>query len=120
MGRLTIGSFSSPAGTMSLDFAIKLAEAAINKGHAVDLWLSGNATVLGNKDQKHYKDYSHLQKTVKLMFNSGRFRMAICEACAETRGCHKDITMDECIRASMDWHLASCFSADRVIMIGDN
>lgn len=120
MGKLTIGSFSSPSGTMSLDFAIKLAEAAVNKGHTVDLWLSGNATVLGNRDHKHFKDYSHLQKTVKLLLDSGRFQMTICEACADARGCKKDNTLQGCRRASMDWYLASCFNADRVILVGDN
>jgi len=118
MGKLTIGSFSSLVGSLSLDFAIKLSEAAIKKGHSVDLWVSGNATMISKKDQRSFKDYSALQKTVKAMLETGSFKMTACEACAEARGYHKDDTMEGCKRHSMDWYLASCFSADRVLHIG--
>ncbi len=46
MSKLTIGVFSSLVGSLSLDFAVKLSEAAIKKGHKVDFWVSGNATML--------------------------------------------------------------------------
>lgn len=64
MAKLTIGSFSSLVGSVSLDFAVKLAEAAVKKGHKVDFWVSGNATMLSKKGQRAFKDYSALQKTV--------------------------------------------------------
>ena len=63
MAKLTIGCFSSLVGSMSLDFAVKLAEAAIEKGHEVDFWMSGNAVMLSKKGQKSFKDYSYLDKT---------------------------------------------------------
>ncbi len=63
MGKLTIGSFSSLVGSLSLDFAVKLSEAAIQKGHKVDLWISGNATMLSKKGQKAFKDYSPCKKS---------------------------------------------------------
>jgi len=58
MGTLTLGCFSSLVGSKSLDFTLKLAKAAVDKGHKVNLWLSGNATVMGKAHQKHLKDYS--------------------------------------------------------------
>ena len=55
MGTLTIGIFSSLIGSMSFDFTMKLAEAAVNKGHKVNLWFSGNATGAAKNNQKHLK-----------------------------------------------------------------
>ncbi len=118
MGKLTIGVFSSLVGSLSLDFSVKLAEAAVKKGHKVDLWVSGNATMLSKKEQRAFKDYSALQKTIQGLFASGSFQATACEACAEARGYHKADTMEGFKRHSMDWYLASCFSADRVLHIG--
>jgi len=118
MGKLTIGVFSSLVGSLSLDFSVKLAEAAIEKGHSVDMWVSGNATMLSKKGQKAFKDYSALEKSVQKLFATGNFKAAVCEACAEARGYHKEDTMEGWQRYSMDWYLASCFGADRVLHIG--
>ena len=118
MGKLTIGVFSSLVGSLSLDFAVKLSETAIKKGHSVDLWLSGNATMLSKKGQRRFKDYSSLQKPIQELLATGKFQITACEACAEARGYHKEDTMEGCKRHSMDWYLASCFSADRVLHIG--
>lgn len=118
MGKLTIGCFSSLVGSLSLDFAVKLSEAAVKKGHKVDFWLSGNATMLSKKGQRAFKDYSALQKTVQELLATGNFQITACEACAEARGYHKEDTGEGVKRHSMDWYLASCFSADRVLHIG--
>ncbi|MFN3395443.1 MAG: DsrE family protein [Thermodesulfovibrionales bacterium] len=118
MGKLTIGCFASLVGSLSLDFAVKLADAAVKKGHKVDLWVSGNATMLSKKGQKAFKDYSHLAKTLQELFATGNFQATACEACAEARGYHKEDTMEGWKRHSMDWYLASCFGADRVLHIG--
>ena len=118
MAKLTIGTFSSLVGSVSLDFAVKLSEAAVKKGHKVDLWVSGNATMLSKKGQRAFKDYSALQKTVLELLATGNFQATACEACAEARGFHKEDTMEGFKRHSMDWYLASSFSADRVLHIG--
>jgi tRNA 2-thiouridine synthesizing protein D len=117
MGKLTLGCFASLVGSMNLDFTLKLAAAAIDKGHKVDLWVSGNATMLSIKDQKAFKDYSSLQKPLQELMEKG-LNITACEACAEARGYNKDNTMDGVKRQSMDWYLASIFDADRVLHIG--
>jgi tRNA 2-thiouridine synthesizing protein D len=118
MSKLTIGVFSSLVGSLSLDFAVKLSEAAIKKGHKVDFWVSGNATMLSKKGQRAFKDYSALEKKLQELFATGSFQATACEACAEARGYHKEDTMEGFKRHSMDWYLASCFSADKVLHIG--
>lgn len=117
MGKLTIGCFASLVGSMNLDFTVKLAGAALEKGHKVDLWLSGNATMLSIDKQRAFKDYSSLEKPIKELMAKG-LQVTACEACAEARGYHKDNTLEGVDRKSMDWYLASTFSADRVLHIG--
>lgn len=117
MGKLTIGCFSSLVGSMTLDFAVKLAEAAVNKGHKVDFWVSGNATMLAKKGQRSFRDYSFLEKRVKELIDKGA-QFTACEACCEARGYHKEDTPEGWKRHSMDWYLASSFDADRVLHIG--
>jgi tRNA 2-thiouridine synthesizing protein D len=117
MGKLTIGCFASLVGSMNLDFAVKLSKAAIEKGHKVDLWVSGNGTMLSIEKQRAFKDYSYLQKTVEELIQKG-LTITACEACAEARGYNKDNTMEGFQRFSMDWYLASTFNADRVLHIG--
>lgn len=117
MGKLTIGCFASLVGSTNLDFAVKLSEAALEKGHKVDLWLSGNATMLSIEKQRAFKDYSSLEKTVTELMEKG-LNITACEACAEARGYHKDNTLEGVKRFSMDWFLGSTFDADRVLHIG--
>ncbi len=80
MGKLTLGSFSSLVGSLSMDFVVKLSEAAVEKGHKVDLWVSGNATMLSKKGQKSFRDYSFLQKTIQDLVATGNFQITACEA----------------------------------------
>ena len=117
MGKLTIGCFASLVGSTNLDFAVKLSAAAIEKGHKVDLWVSGNATMLSLNGQRAFKDYSSLEKTVTELIEKG-LNVTACEACAEARGYHKDNTLPGVKRFSMDWYLASTFEADRILHIG--
>ena len=117
MGKLTIGCFASLVGSTNLDWAVKLSEAAIEKGHKVDLWVSGNGTMLSIKDQRAFKDYSSLEKPLKELMEKG-LNVTACEACAEARGYHADHTIEGFKRHSMDWYLASTFDADRVLHIG--
>lgn len=117
MATLTIGCFSSLVGSMSLDFAVKLAKAAKEKGHDVNMWVSGNGTMLSKKGQRAFKDYSFLAKTVEALIADG-VQVTACEACAESRGFHKEDTMENFKRHSMDWYLAKCVVSDKVLHIG--
>ncbi len=118
MGKLTLGCFSSLVGSMTLDFAVKLSEAAVRKGHEVDLWLSGNGIMLGKTKQSKFRDYSYLAGPVEELLKTGKFKITNCEACAKARGINKEDTMEGFGIHSMDWYLASAFDADRVLHIG--
>ena len=81
MGKLTIGCFPGLVGNMSYDFALKLAGAAKDKGHDVDVWFSGNATSSVAAGQKHLKDYSTGETYIKALLEKG-VNFCTCEACS--------------------------------------
>ncbi len=117
MGKLTIGCFASLVGSTNLDFAVKLSGAALEKGHKVDLWVSGNGVGISIEKQRAFKDYSSLEKSLVELMEKG-LNVTACEACAEARGFHDDNTLAGVKRFSMDWYLGSTFDADRVLHIG--
>jgi len=102
---------------MSLDFAVKLAETAVEKGHKVDLWVSGNATMIAKTNAKDFQDYSYVADNLKELMEKG-VQVTVCEACMEARGYGAADTVEGMNRKSMDWFLASAFDADRVLHIG--
>jgi tRNA 2-thiouridine synthesizing protein D len=117
MGEFTLGVFPSLVGSMTLDFSFKLAEAAMAKGHKVNMWLSGNAVMMAKKGQKAFKDYSHNEKLMKELMGKG-MEITVCEACAEARGYHKEDVPEGMKRASMDWYLAKTVKTDKLLHIG--
>ncbi len=119
MAKIVVGLFSSYVGSMNADFAVKLIEAAVNKGHEVYLWLSGNGVTLARKNQKEFKDYSHLEGKIKELIEKG-VKIAACEACSEARGIHKEDLIEGIEFYSMDWFMAKVAEADRVLMIGES
>ncbi len=117
MGTLTLGVFSSLVGSTTLDFSVKLAEAAVEKGHKVNFWVSGNGVSLSKNGQRAFKDYSFLNKTAEELKEKG-VEFCACEACAEARGLHKEDTAEHFLRHSMDWYLAKCVQSDKILHIG--
>lgn len=117
MAELTIGIFPSLIGSMSLDFALKLSEAAVDKGHKVNVWLSGNATGLVKKGQKHLKDYSFGEKPLKDLMEKG-VEVCTCEACTLARGITKADAIEGIEWNAMHWFLAKIHTSDRVLHIG--
>jgi tRNA 2-thiouridine synthesizing protein D len=117
MGELTIGVFSSLVGSTTLASAVKIAEAAMEKGHKVNFWTSGNATALAKKGQKKFQDYNFLQDKILELIEKG-MEFTICEACAQARGMLKEDSHEQMKRAAMDWYLAKGFGSDRMLHIG--
>ena len=117
MGNLTIGCYPGLVGSMSYDFALKLAKAAVDKGHKVSIWYSGNATGSVKAHQKHLKDYSTGEKYLTELLEKG-VEICTCEACTVARGVKKDEGIPGIQWNAMHWFLAKVHSADRALLIG--
>jgi tRNA 2-thiouridine synthesizing protein D len=117
MGKLSIGLFPGVVGNMTYDFALKLAGAAKDKGHDVNLWFSGNASGSIIAGQKHLKDYSTAETHLKALIEKG-VQICACEACSLARGAKKDTSIEGVMWNAMHWYLAEIHSSDRVLHIG--
>lgn len=117
MGTLTIGCFPGLVGNMGFDFTLKLAAAAADKGHKVNIWFSGNATGSVKANQKHLKDYSTGEKYLKELLAKG-VEICTCEACTVARGIKKDEGIEGVQWNAMHWYLAKIHASDRVLQIG--
>ena len=117
MGELTIGCFPGLVGSMAYDFSLKLAEAAVDKGHKVNIWFSGNATGSVKANQKHLKDYSTGEKYIKALLEKG-VEICTCEACTVARGVKKDEGIEGVQWNAMHCYLAKIHGSDRVLQIG--
>ena len=117
MGTLTIGCFPGLVGNMTYDFTLKLAGAAADKGHKVNIWFSGNGTGSVKAHQKHLKDYSTCEKYLKALIEKG-VEICTCEACTVARGILKTEGVEGVQWNAMHWYLAKIHSSDRVLQIG--
>lgn len=117
MGVLTIGCFPGLVGNMTYDFALRLAKAAAEKGHKVNLWFSGNATGSIKGHQKHLKDYSTGEKYIAELLEKG-VEICTCEACTLARGIQKTDGISGVQWNAMHWYLAKIHGSDRVLHIG--
>ncbi|MBI5740162.1 MAG: DsrE family protein [Nitrospirae bacterium] len=117
MAVLTIGIFSSLVGSMTPDFMFKLSEAALEKGHKVNIWVSGNAVSLIKNHQKHLKDYSTGEKPLAALIQKG-VEVCTCEACTLARGIQKPDAVEGVQWNAMHWYLAKVHGSDRVLHMG--
>ncbi|MDA8168543.1 MAG: DsrE family protein [Nitrospiraceae bacterium] len=117
MGKLAMGVYPGLVGSACYDFALKLADAAANKGHKVSIWFSGNATGSVKAHQKHLKDYSTGEKYLTSLLERG-VEICTCEACTIARGVQKPEGIEKIKWSAMHWYLGSIHAADRVLHIG--
>lgn len=117
MGTLTMGCYPGLVGNMSYDFCLKLAGAAADKGHKVNIWYSGNATGSVKAHQKHLKDYSTAEVHLKALLAKG-VEICTCEACTVARGITKTEGLEGVEWSSMTWYLVKIHGSDRVLHIG--
>lgn len=117
MGILTIGCFPGLVGSACYDFTLKLAATAVDKGHTVNIWFSGNATGSVKAHQKHLKDYPTGEKFLVELLAKG-VEICTCEACTVARGVQKPDAIEKVQWNAMHWYLAKVHGSDRVLHIG--
>lgn len=82
--KLTILLMSGPMKTMEPNTAIKLANAALNKGYGVNIFCYGEA-VLSVKKGQAPKRFPNIGNELKELLNRG-VKIAVCETCSGARG----------------------------------
>ena len=82
--RLTILLMSGPMKAMEPNTALKLADAALNKGYDVDIFCYGEG-VLSIKEGQAPKRFPNIGNELKELLKRG-LKVAVCETCSGARG----------------------------------
>lgn len=85
--KLTILLMSGPMKTMEPNTAIKLANAALNKGYGVNIFCYSEA-VLSVKKGQAPKRFPNVGKEFSDLIKRG-VKIAVCETCSGARGLHR-------------------------------
>ncbi len=92
--KITIQAMVQPYTYEDIDTAIKIAEAAVNRGHEVTLFLFADSVICVNKNIKPIRIDRNIPEKLKDMISSGKLRVDICGICMDYRGIKEDMIVD--------------------------
>lgn len=92
--KLAIQVMVPPYTYEDLDTAIKISEAAIEKGHTVSLFLFADSVLSINRNIKPLRIDRNIPEKLKRLIDTGKFEVHICGICMDYRGITKEIIVD--------------------------
>jgi sulfur relay (sulfurtransferase) complex TusBCD TusD component (DsrE family) len=118
MGRnLTILLFSGSMMSMEPNVAVTMANAALDKGIGVNLFLFGEAVTNAIKDQAPKRFPSMSDELEKLLAKG--MRIAVCSTCIIGRGIKPEYLIEGAEVGSLTEHFSDYMEeSDRMIMLG--
>ncbi len=118
MGTLVIGILTRPYGSTNWAFVLNLAKAALEKGHKVKIWCSGDANFILKKNQKAFAKKFNYESQIKELIDKG-LEIVGCESCHLMRGIHEEDFIEGVPSKTMTWFFENIATADRVLFIGE-
>lgn len=98
-----------------IDTAIKIAEAAVEKGHEVTLFLFADSVICVNKNIKPLKIDRNIPEKLRTLINSGKLKVDICGICMDYRGIKEDMIIDGAKPSGLPELAALLSTTDRFI-----
>ncbi len=92
--KITIQVMVPPYTYEDLDTALKIAEAAVEKGHEVNLFLFADSVLCINKNIKPLRIDRNIPNKIKEMISAGKIKVDICGICMDYRGITTDMIVD--------------------------
>lgn len=103
--------------SMEANVALDLGEAALDKGHKVNLFLFGEAVTVALKDQAP-KRFPNLSEALGRMVGKG-LKIAVCSTCIQGRGIKPEYLLDGAEVGSLTEHFSNFMEeGDRLITLG--
>jgi len=117
MGTLTIQVRSGPMMSMDTNVVVKLAEAALERGHAVNVFGYGEGALVV-KDGQDPKRFPNVGEKLAELTERG-VRVTVCETCSYARGVVRGEEIEGTRIGSLTNDLALFVSeSDRMVTIG--
>jgi len=118
MADITIGIATRPYGSRNMAFVVNLAKAALNKGHKVKIWCTGDATSVLKNNHHKYKGMFYFEGDLKEILENGG-EVVACESCVEMRGVREDDLIEGVPQKTMTWFMEAAVTGDATLMIGE-
>lgn len=92
--KITIQVMVPPYTYEDLDTAMKIAQAAIARGHEVSLFLFADSVLCVNKNIKPIRIDRNIPQKLKELIATGKFTVDICGICMDYRGITQDVIVE--------------------------
>jgi tRNA 2-thiouridine synthesizing protein D len=92
--KITIQVMVPPYTYEDLDTALKIAEAAAEMGHEVNLFLFADSVLCINKNIKPLRIDRNIPSKIREMIAAGKIKVDICGICMDYRGITTDMIVD--------------------------
>ncbi|MGJ8455826.1 DsrE/DsrF/TusD sulfur relay family protein [Pseudothermotoga sp. U03pept] len=113
--KITIQVMVPPYTYEDLDTAMKIAEAAVERGHEVNLFLFADSVLCVNKNVKPIRIDRNIPQKLKQMIEQGKLRVDICGICMDYRGITTDMIIEGSKPSGLPELAALFASSDRFI-----
>ncbi|WP_041083074.1 DsrE/DsrF/TusD sulfur relay family protein [Thermotoga profunda] len=113
--KITIQVMTPPYTYEDLDTAIKMAQAAVEKGHEVDLFLFADSVLCINKNVKPIRIDRNIPQKLKELIETGKVKVDICGICMDYRGITTDMIIEGAKPSGLPELAQLLYSSDRFI-----
>ncbi len=92
--KITIQVMVQPYTQQDLDTAIKIADAALDKGHEVGIFLFSDAVLAANSKVKPVRSDRNIPEILSTMIAEKGLKVDICGICMDYRGVTKEMIIE--------------------------
>lgn len=113
--KITIQVMVPPYSYEDLDTAIKIAEAALDKGHEVTIFLFSDSVLAVNKLVKPVKTDRNIPEKLSQLIKEKGLRVEICGICMDYRGVNTDMIIEGSNPSGLPELAELIYTSDRFI-----
>jgi tRNA 2-thiouridine synthesizing protein D len=113
--KITIQVMAQPYTYQDLDSAIKIADAALDKGHEVGIFLFCDSVLAINKLVKPVRNDRNIPQILETMIAEKGLKVDICGICMDYRGVNKDMIIEGARPSGLPELAELIYESDRFI-----
>ncbi|BBE31457.1 oxidoreductase DsrE [Tepiditoga spiralis] len=113
--KIAIQAMVQPYTYQDLDSIIKIADAALDKGHEVTIFLFCDAALASNKQIKPVRSDRNLPKILETMIKEKGLKVDICGICMDYRGITTDMIIEGSRASGLPELAELVYNSDRFI-----
>ncbi len=115
--KITIQVMVQPYTNQDLDTAIKIADAALEKGHEVGIFLFSDAVLAVNAKVKPVRSDRDIPEILQTMIAEKGLKVDICGICMDYRGVTKEMIIDGSVPSGLPELAELVSTSDRFISL---